>query len=116
MSGMESNENIPDFGLDITSKAIQPKRRTLRAKWSLGGPQYNKSPLEELVESLDDPDYDPSDPQSVANWRKKHSTDSFGDLWGIGDAALIAQMADAIKDEIDQEILAEMENTDGESD
>ncbi len=119
MSGMESNADIPDYKISISSETIHAKPRKLRMNWSIdGGKRYNKSPLEELVESLDDPDYDPDSPESVAEWRDQHSRDPVADLralWGIGDETLVARMADAFKAEIDREVQEALEIDNGET-
>ena len=66
--------------------------------------EENPTPLKEFVDALDDPDYDPDDPEAVAEWRAQR--------YGKSVEGRIAEaMAKEIQAEIDAEIMDMLRRT-----
>lgn len=99
--------NLPPIDLKITSTDVKASPRQMnwspqaaddfRSAFGIEGSGPKMTPLMEITKALDDPDYDPADPESVAEWRAKHRK-----------KGLIESMADEMTAEIDREIAREI--------
>lgn len=81
----------------LTLKTSLDLSQDLRDLWGADR-EENPTPLREFVDALDDPAYDPDDPEAVAEWRAQR--------YGKSAEARIAEaMAKEIQAEIDAEIV-----------
>lgn len=95
---------------DIKIERTLAKPRVLKSTWSNSalndfndsfGELPKPSPLEELVEALDDETYDPTDPDSMEDWRRRRS-----------ESESLKRLTQEILDKIDREILTSLSTSD----
>ena len=97
--------NLPEVDLNISVQNIRLKSRKLSIKWTQeaaqdlkdmfdAGEEITRTPLERLVEHIDDPKYDPNDPDAELKAERRRR-----------DKRILDRVAKEMTDEVDREIL-----------
>lgn len=90
------NPFLPVKEIKLQASEVKAVSRKLKTKWGIGSPPVKKTPLKQFVDAIDNPDYDPDNPDPAFEYETVDPVDD-----------LVAVMSKEITREIDSQILTD---------